>query len=69
MEFALDSVTLEPLHRRWKTIEDMSDILKDRMKDEAQENAFERFLYRYGILPGRSFAVDELRRFKKYNDW
>jgi len=55
--------------RRWKTIEDMSDILKDRMKDEAQENAFKRFFYRYGILPGRSFAVDELRRFKKYNDW
>ena len=69
MEFTLGSAALEPFYRRWKTIEDMSDILKDRMKDEAKENAFKLFLYRYGVVPARSFDVDVLRRFTKYHDW
>ena len=50
----------------WKTIDDISDILKVRMKDEARKNAQSRFLYRYGIYLEDDFSVDELRRFTKY---
>ena len=44
----------------------MSDLLKDRMKDEAKADAYFRFLNRYGLYGKKHFYVDEFRRFTKY---
>ena len=62
-------IDLKTLGRRWKTVDDMSHILKDRMVDEAKKSALARYFLRFGFRIEKDFYVDELRRFVKYCEY
>jgi len=63
----IGTTTRSTSHGRWKSVDDMSDLLKDRMVDEAKKSAYARYYLRFGFQDGNDFYVDELRRFVKYH--
>ena len=63
----IGTTTRSTSHGRWKSVDDMSDLLKDRMVDEAKKSAFARYYLSFGFQDGNDFYVDELRRFVKYH--
>ena len=63
----IGTTTRSTSHGRWKTVDDISELLKDRMVDEAMNSAFARFFVRFGFREGTNFYVDELGRFIRYD--
>jgi len=60
---------LKTLYRRWKTLDDVSFAIKARMLCEAKREAFSNYFKKYGLIGGKEFSVDPLRRFVKYHDF
>ena len=63
----IGTTTRSTSHGRWKSVHDISELLKDRMVDEATKSAFARFFVRFGFTEGTNFYVDGLRRFVRYD--
>ena len=63
----IGTTTRSTSHGRWKSVDDISELLKDRMVDEAMKSAFARYFVRFGFREGKDFYVDELRRFMRYD--
>ena len=63
----IGTTTRSTSHGRWKSVHDISELLKDRMIDEARKSAFARYFLRFGFSEGTNFYVDELRRFVRYD--
>ena len=60
---------MKTLYRRWKTLDDVSCAIRARMLCEAKREAFANYFKKYGLIGGKEFSVDPLRRFVKYHDF
>ena len=63
----IGKTTRSTSHGRWKSVHDISELLKDRMITEAKKTAIARNFLRFGFKEGTNFYVDELRRFVRYD--
>ena len=65
----MTSINLKFFYRRWKTLDDISWAIKSRMLCEAKREVFSNYFKSYGLVGGKEFYVDSLRRFVRYIDF
>ena len=63
----MTSINLKFFYRRWQSLDDVSWAIKSRMLYEAKREAFANYFKSYGLIGGKNFWVDQLRRFVKYD--
>ena len=65
----LTYINLKFFYRRWKALDDVSWAIKSRMLCEAKREAVANYFKSYGLIGGKEFWVDPLRRFVRYIDF